>query len=170
MAQNETMVYQVWIQVWSKAPICGTDILRPHPTEKSKLEQSCHCLKDTSHTACSGWYSNPVPRVLKSAPLPLSYRGSLHTEEVASWQIGEDMLRNATLLFRLWLTKIYFSSTDQRANTYVMKRPVIRRRRCPLTVCLWRSNIGRFSRKLVRRNFSTRLQLRSKVAKSSHIK
>jgi len=45
------------------------------PIRWMKLGKSCRCLR-THHTQRSGWYSNPVPRVLKSAPLPLSYRGS----------------------------------------------------------------------------------------------
>ena len=49
------------------APIHGTDMLRPHPTDEAR--------KIVTHrTQRSGWYSNPVPRVLKSAPLQNNIR------------------------------------------------------------------------------------------------
>ena len=63
----------VLVCVQSKAPIHGTDILRPHPTEEARKIVSCFRTFRIQHI---GLYSNPVPRVLKSAPLPLSYRGS----------------------------------------------------------------------------------------------
>ena len=43
---------------------------------RTKLGKSCRCLR-IHRTHRSGWYSNPVPRFRKSAPLTLSYRGSL---------------------------------------------------------------------------------------------
>ena len=60
----------VLLRARSSAPIHGTDILRPHPTDEAKKVVSL--VKDTPHPA--KWL---VPRVLKSAPLPLSYRGYL---------------------------------------------------------------------------------------------
>ena len=44
---------------------------------RTKLGKSCRCLRK-HRTQFRGWYSNPVPRVLQFAPLPLSYLGSLH--------------------------------------------------------------------------------------------
>jgi len=43
------------------------------PIRRTKLGKSYRCLR-IHRTQRSGWYSNPVPQVLKSAPLPLSYR------------------------------------------------------------------------------------------------
>ena len=42
------------------------------PIRRTKLWKSC------LRSQHSGWYSNPVPRVLKSAPLPLNYSCSLY--------------------------------------------------------------------------------------------
>ena len=49
------------------------------PIGRTKLGKSCRCLR-TPSTQRSGWYSNPVFRVLKSVPLPLTYRGSHQAE------------------------------------------------------------------------------------------
>ena len=45
------------------------------PIQRTKLGKSCRCLR-THRTQCSGWNFNSLPQVVKSVPLPLSYRGS----------------------------------------------------------------------------------------------
>ena len=68
---NSTTAALVLLRVLSKAPIHGTYILNPHPTDEARKIVSCLRTLRTQH---SGWTRTRHLEFFKSVPLPLSYR------------------------------------------------------------------------------------------------